>query len=92
MQDFLRATRFLLRDLASTVLFLALFLVTHNTVLSVAVCAPLGVIQIAIQLILIRGEMAALRATIEKLQSGQPTRSEPKLLRASTNPRLSKVR
>ena len=36
MRDFLRAVRLLLLDLASTVLFLVLFLVTHNTILSVS--------------------------------------------------------
>jgi intracellular septation protein len=51
MQDFLKAAKFLLLDLASTILFLILFLLTHNTVLSVASGAALGVVQIAIQLI-----------------------------------------
>ena len=36
MRDFLRAVRLLLLDLASTVLFVVLFLVTHNTILSVS--------------------------------------------------------
>jgi intracellular septation protein A len=51
MQDFLKATKFLLLDLASTIFFLVLFLLTHNTVLSVASGAALGVILIAIQLV-----------------------------------------
>jgi intracellular septation protein len=51
MQDFLKAAKFLLLDLASTILFLILFLLTHNTVLSVALGAALGVVQIAVQLI-----------------------------------------
>jgi intracellular septation protein len=51
MQDFLKAVKFLLLDLASTICFLILFLLTHNTVLSVASGAAFGVVQIAIQLI-----------------------------------------
>ncbi len=49
MRDFLNATKFLLLDLASTVFFLILFLLTHNTVLSVGLGTALGVIQIGIQ-------------------------------------------
>jgi intracellular septation protein len=51
MQDFLKAAKFLLIDLASTIFFLVLFLLTHNTVLSVALGTALGVVQIAIPLI-----------------------------------------
>lgn len=51
MQDLLKATKYLLLDLASTIFFLILFLLTHNTVLSVALGTALGMIQIAIQLI-----------------------------------------
>lgn len=51
MQDFLRATKSLLLDLASTICFLVVLLLTHNTVLSVAVGAALGVLQIAIQVV-----------------------------------------
>jgi intracellular septation protein A len=51
MQDFLKAAKFLLVDLASTIFFLMLFLLTHNTVLSVALGTALGVVQIAIPLI-----------------------------------------
>jgi intracellular septation protein len=51
MQDFLKAAKFLLIDLASTIFFLILFLFTQNTVLSVALAAALGVVQIAIPLI-----------------------------------------
>jgi intracellular septation protein len=51
MQDFLKAAKFLLLDLASTICFLILFLLTHNTVLSVASGTALGAFQIAIQLI-----------------------------------------
>jgi intracellular septation protein len=51
MQDFLKAAKFLLLDLASTICFLILFLLTHNTVWSVASGVALGVLQIAIQLI-----------------------------------------
>ncbi len=51
MGDFLRAAKFLLLDLASTIFFLGLYLLTHNTVLSVALGSALGVIQIVIQLV-----------------------------------------
>jgi intracellular septation protein len=51
MEHFLKAGRFLLLDLASTILFLILFALTHNTILSIALGAALGVMQIAIQLI-----------------------------------------
>ena len=51
MKDFLKAAKFLLLDLASTIFFLILFLITHNTFLSVALAAALGMVQIAIPLI-----------------------------------------
>jgi intracellular septation protein len=51
MQDFLKAAKFLLLDLASTIFFVILFLLTHNTVLAVALGTALGVVQIAIPLI-----------------------------------------
>lgn len=51
MQDFLRAATFLIVDLASTICFLVLFLLTHNTPVSVAGGAAVGLIQIAVQLI-----------------------------------------
>jgi intracellular septation protein len=51
MQDFLKAAKFLLLDLASTICFLIFFLLTHNTVLSVALGTALGLVQIAIPLI-----------------------------------------
>lgn len=50
MKDFLKAARLLLLDLASTVVFLVLYLLTHNTVLSVGVGIALGLAQIGIQL------------------------------------------
>jgi intracellular septation protein len=50
MKEFLKAAKLLLVDLASTVFFLILLLLTHNTILSVALGAGLGVAQIAIQL------------------------------------------
>ena len=49
MRDFLRAARLLLLDLASTIFFLVLFLLTHNIVLSVGLGIALGVAQIATQ-------------------------------------------
>jgi intracellular septation protein len=51
MRDFLKAARLLLLDLASTVLFLVLFLVTHNTILSVSLGMALGLTQIGIQFV-----------------------------------------
>jgi intracellular septation protein A len=50
MKDFLNAARLLLLDLASTLAFLVLFLLTHNTILAVSVGIALGVAQIGIQL------------------------------------------
>jgi intracellular septation protein A len=51
MKDFLNAARTLLLDLASTFVFLVLYLLTHNTVLSVSVGVALGLAQIGIQLV-----------------------------------------
>ena len=51
MQDFLKAAKFLLIDFASTIFFFILFLLTHNTVLSVVLGTALGLVQIAIPLI-----------------------------------------
>jgi intracellular septation protein len=51
MKDFLKAAKALLLDLASTFIFLILFLLTHNAVLSVGAGVAFGVIQIAIQLL-----------------------------------------
>jgi intracellular septation protein len=51
MKDLLQAARLLLLDLASTVFFLILFLLTHNTLLSVALGVALGIIQIGIQFV-----------------------------------------
>jgi intracellular septation protein len=51
MKDFLNAAKFLLLDLASTIFFLILFLVTHNMILSVVLGTALGVFQIAIPLV-----------------------------------------
>lgn len=51
MKDFLEAAKLLLLDLASTLLFLILFLLTHNTILSVGLGMALGLTQIGIQLV-----------------------------------------
>jgi intracellular septation protein A len=51
MKDFLNAAKLLILDLASTIVFLVLFLLTHNTVLSVSVGMAFGLAQIAIQFI-----------------------------------------
>ncbi|WP_424630345.1 inner membrane-spanning protein YciB [Bradyrhizobium sp. SYSU BS000235] len=51
MKDFLNAARTLLLDLASTLVFLVLFLLTHNTVLSVGLGIVFGLSQIGFQLI-----------------------------------------
>ncbi|WGR95825.1 septation protein IspZ [Bradyrhizobium sp. ISRA443] len=50
MKNFLRAAKLLLLDLASTVVFLVIFLLTHNTALSVGLGIAFGVVQIGIQL------------------------------------------
>ena len=49
MKNFLETAKLLLLDLASTLLFLALFLLTHNIVLSVGLGMGVGLFQIAIQ-------------------------------------------
>jgi intracellular septation protein len=49
MKNFLRAARLLFLDLASTLLFLVVFLLTHNTVLAVGVGIAFGLAQIATQ-------------------------------------------
>jgi intracellular septation protein len=51
MSDFLNAAKLLLLDLASTILFLILFLLTHNTILSVSLAMALGLAQIGTQFI-----------------------------------------
>jgi intracellular septation protein len=51
MRDFLKAARLLFLDLASTLLFLVLFLLTHNTVLAVSFGIALGLAQIATQFV-----------------------------------------
>jgi intracellular septation protein len=51
MRDFLKAAKLLLLDLASTIVFLVLFLLTHNTILSVGFGMALGLAQIATQFV-----------------------------------------
>jgi intracellular septation protein len=51
MKDFLNAARLLRLDLASTLVFLLLFLLTHNTMLSVGLGIAFGVAQIGVQLV-----------------------------------------
>ncbi|HLG84418.1 MAG TPA: septation protein IspZ [Bradyrhizobium sp.] len=51
MKDFLQAAKLLLLDLASTLFFLALFLLTHNVILSVGLGMALGATQIGIQMV-----------------------------------------
>ncbi|MCC8984809.1 inner membrane-spanning protein YciB [Bradyrhizobium acaciae] len=50
MKSFLTAARLLALDLASTLVFLVLFLLTHNTALSVGLGIAFGVVQIGIQI------------------------------------------
>ena len=45
MRDFLNAAKLLLLDLASTLFFLLVFLLTHNTVLVVGLGIALGLVQ-----------------------------------------------
>lgn len=51
MKDFFNAAKLLFLDLASTIVFLILFLLTHNTILSVSLGMAFGLAQIAIQFI-----------------------------------------
>ena len=51
MNNYLHAARLLLLDLASTVVFLVIFLLTHNTALSVGLGIAFGVVQIGLQLV-----------------------------------------
>jgi intracellular septation protein len=51
MRDFLNAAKLLLLDLASTILFLVLFLLTHNTILAVSLGMALGLAQIGTQFV-----------------------------------------
>src|ERR1700752_5349132 len=51
MRDFLSAAKLLLFDLASTILFLVLFLLTHDTILSVSLGMALGLAQIGNQFV-----------------------------------------
>ena len=50
MKDFLNAAKLLLLDLASTLFFLLVYLLTHNTILAVGLGIALGLAQIGIQL------------------------------------------
>jgi intracellular septation protein len=49
MRDFLQAAKLLLLDLASTIFFLVLLLLTHNTILSVGLGIALGLAQVGTQ-------------------------------------------
>jgi intracellular septation protein A len=51
MKDFLNAARLLLLDLASTLFFLVVYLLTHNTILAVGLGIALGLAQIGTQFI-----------------------------------------
>jgi intracellular septation protein A len=51
MKDFLNAAKLLFLDLASTIVFIVLFLVTHNTILSVSLGMTFGLAQIAVQFV-----------------------------------------
>jgi len=51
MKDFLNAARLLLLDLASTLFFLVVYLLTHNTILAVGLGIALGLAQIGMQFI-----------------------------------------
>ena len=51
MRDLLKAAKFLALDLASTLFFLAVFLLTHNTILSVGLGIAFGLVQIGTQFI-----------------------------------------
>jgi intracellular septation protein A len=51
MKEFLAAAKYLALDLASTLFFLAVFLLTHNTILSVGLGIAFGLVQIGTQFI-----------------------------------------
>jgi intracellular septation protein len=51
MKDFLNAAKLLFLDLASTIVFLVLFLLTHNTILSASLGMAFGLAQIAVQFV-----------------------------------------
>jgi intracellular septation protein len=51
MRDFLNAAKLLMLDLASTIFFIVLFLLTHNTILSVGLAMALGLAQIGTQFV-----------------------------------------
>ena len=51
MRDFLKAAKLLLLDLSSTIFFLVLYLLTHNTILSVGLGMALGLAQIGTQFV-----------------------------------------
>src|SRR5262249_59534 len=51
MRNLLHSASLLLRDLASTIFFLAVYLLTHNTPLAIALGIGLGVVQIRVQLV-----------------------------------------
>ena len=51
MKDFLAAAKFLFLDLASTIVFLVVYLLTQNTLLAVSLGIALGLAQIGIQLV-----------------------------------------
>ena len=51
MRDFLNAAKLLLLDLASTLFFVAVFLLTHNTLLSIGLGIALGLAQIGTQFV-----------------------------------------
>jgi intracellular septation protein A len=50
MKEFFAAAKYLALDMASTLFFLALFFLTHNTLLSVSLGVALGIAQIGFQL------------------------------------------
>ena len=51
MRDFLNAAKLLLNDLASTLFFVVLFLLTHNIILSVSLGMALGLVRIGTQFV-----------------------------------------
>jgi intracellular septation protein A len=51
MRDFLQAAKLLLLDLASTIFFVVVYLLTHNIVLSVGLGTALGLAQIGTQIL-----------------------------------------
>ena len=94
MKEFLAAAKHLALDMASTLFFLALFLLTHNTLLSVSLGIGLGIaLRLASEGYTLaltgRREEAELRATLDQVRQTSPASIYVKADVASSSDRLS---